>query len=450
MTKQLTHGSPLKLILAFTMPLLIGNIFQQLYSMADTLIVGRILGVHALAAVGSTGSLTFFILGFVQGLTTGLSITIANRFGAGDYKGLKKSVATAIIISAIVTVILTFVSVVFCRQLLELMQTPTEIIDDAYIYVVVIFAGTVANVIFNLFSNMIRALGDSKIPLIFLIIACVLNIILDIWFIGGIGMGVEGAAIATVISQLVSGILCVIYIAKKLPMIHVKKEDWKIHKNEILQQSKIAFPMGFQMSIIAIGAIVLQYVLNGLGAISVAAFTAAQKIDQIAGQPMNSFGTTMATYTAQNYGAGKIERIRKGVRQCIIFSGSFSLIIGLINILFGSPLTGLFVGSNATQVMNLSHTYLIINGSMYWVLALLFIYRFTLQGLGKSFTPTLAGIMELVMRIVAAVFLATKFGFAGAAWASPLAWIGAVIPLGIDYYLNMKKLRLKEKESLAS
>lgn len=449
MTKQLTHGSPLKLILAFTMPLLIGNIFQQLYSMADTLIVGRILGVHALAAVGSTGSLTFFILGFVQGLTTGLSITIANRFGAGDYKGLKKSVATAIIISAIVTVILTFVSVVFCRQLLELMQTPTEIIDDAYIYVVVIFAGTVANVIFNLFSNMIRALGDSKIPLIFLIIACVLNIILDIWFIGGIGMGVEGAAIATVISQLVSGILCVIYIAKKLPMIHVKKEDWKIHKNEILQQSKIAFPMGFQMSIIAIGAIVLQYVLNGLGAISVAAFTAAQKIDQIAGQPMNSFGTTMATYTAQNYGAGKIERIRKGVRQCIIFSGSFSLIIGLINILFGSPLTGLFVGSNATQVMNLSHTYLIINGSMYWVLALLFIYRFTLQGLGKSFTPTLAGIMELVMRIVAAVFLATKFGFAGAAWASPLAWIGAVIPLGIDYYLNMKKLRLKEKESLA-
>ena len=450
MTKQLTHGSPLKLILAFTMPLLVGNIFQQLYSMADTLIVGRILGVHSLAAVGSTGSLSFFILGFVQGFTTGLAITVANRFGAGDYAGLKKSVSTAIIISGVVTVVLTFISVFFCRQLLELMQTPAEIIDDAYLYVVIIFAGTVANVIFNLFSNIIRALGDSKIPLIFLIIACILNIVLDILFIGKVGLGVEGAAIATVISQLVSGILCVIYIGKKLPVIHIRKQDWKVSRAELLQQSKIAFPMGFQMSIIAIGAIILQYVLNGLGAISVAAFTAAQKIDQIAGQPMNSFGTTMATYTAQNYGAGKIDRIRKGVNQCIIFSGSFSLIIGLINILFGSSLTGLFVGGDATQVMDLSHTYLIINGSMYWVLALLFIYRFTIQGLGKSFTPTLAGIMELIMRTAAAVFLATKFGFAGAAWASPLAWIGAVIPLAIDYYLNIRRLKLKENEGLAT
>lgn len=446
MTKELTHGNPLKLILAFTMPLLIGNIFQQLYSMADTLIVGRILGVHSLAAVGSTGSLSFFVLGFVQGFTTGLAINVANRFGAGDFKGLRKSVSSSIIICAVVTVVLTLVSVLFCRQLLELMQTPEEIIDDAYKYIIIIFAGTIANVVFNLFSNIIRALGDSKIPLIFLIIACVLNIVLDILFIGKVGMGVEGAAIATVISQLVSGILCVLYIAKKLPVIHVHKDDWRVTRFEIAQQSKIAFPMGFQMSIIAIGAIVLQYVLNGLGAISVAAFTAAQKIDQIAGQPMNSFGTTMATYTAQNYGAGKIDRIRKGVNQCIIFSGSFSIIIGLINILFGYNLTGLFVGSEATRVMDLSHTYLIINGSMYWVLALLFIYRFTLQGLGKSATPTIAGIMELIMRTAAAVFLATRFGFAGAAWASPLAWIGAVIPVALDYYINMKKLKLKENK----
>jgi len=444
MAKELTHGSPAKLILAFTMPLLIGNIFQQFYSMADTLIVGRTLGVHALAAVGSTGSLSFLILGFVQGFTTGLAINVANRFGAGDYRGLRKSIATAIVISGVLTILLTFISVAFSRQILSLMHTPPEIIEDAYSYIVIIFAGTIANVMFNLFSNIIRALGDSKTPLIFLVIACIINIVLDIIFITRLHMGVAGAAWATIISQMISSVLCILYIVKRLPVIHLKKEDWRIKTWELRKQSNIAVPMGFQMSIIAIGAIILQYVLNGLGAISVAAFTAAGKIDQIAAQPMNSFGTTMATYTAQNYGAGKIHRIQKGVKQCIYFSGGFSIVMGVINVVFGANLTGLFVGKNATKVMELSQTYLSINGTFYLFLALLFILRFTLQGLGKSTTPTIAGIMELVMRTMAAIFLARWFGFAGACWASPLAWIGAFIPLVIDYLRTMKHLRKEQ------
>ncbi|MCP1102243.1 putative MATE family efflux protein [Aequitasia blattaphilus] len=446
MTKEMTKGSPAKLIIAFTIPLLIGNIFQQFYSMADTLIVGRTIGVNALAAVGSTGSISFLILGFVFGVTTGLSIIVAQRFGAGDMAGLRRSVATGIWISLIMTAILTAVSVIFARQILELMNTPPEIIEDAYDYIIIIFWGTIANMIFNLFSNIIRALGDSKMPLVFLIVACVLNIILDFVFILGLNSGVAGAAWATVISQMVSGLLCIFYIVKKIPMIHLSKEDLKSNSWDFKQHLEVALPMGFQMSIIAIGAVVLQFVLNGLGAISVAAFTAAQKIDQIATQPMNSFGTTMATYSAQNYGAGKIDRIKKGVFQCSLISVGFSVFMGFVNIFAGYMLTAVFVGKENVEVLHLSQVYLKVNGSLYFVLALLFIFRFTLQGLGRSVMPTLAGIMELVMRIFAAVILTSRLGFLGASWAGPLAWIGACIPLIIGYFVTIRGLQKKKDE----
>jgi len=441
MTKKMTEGSPARLIIVFTIPLLIGNIFQQMYSMADTLIVGRTIGVNALAAVGSTGSISFLILGFAMGATGGLAIITAQRFGAKDERGVRRSVAAGVWISLIITVVLTAVSVPLTRQILELMRTPAEIIDDAYSYIVIIFAGIFASMLFNLLSNIIRALGDSRTPLLFLIVACILNIVLDYLFIRAFHMGVAGAAWATVIAQLISGLLCLIYIKMKLPILHLTREDWRVSGWELAQHARVSLPMGFQMSIIAIGAVVLQFVLNGLGAVAVAAFTAAQKIDQIASQPMNSFGTTMSTYAAQNYGAGKIGRIGKGVFQCCLISVGFSIIMGLINFFAGYRLAGLFVGEGASEVLKMAQIYLRINGAMYWALALLFIFRYTIQGLGRSVMPTVAGIMELLMRTFAAVFLAARMGFAGAAWASPLAWIGACIPLALDYILTIRKLR---------
>lgn len=441
MTRKMTEGSPAKLIILFSVPLLIGNIFQQFYSMADTFIVGRTIGVNALAAVGCTGSISFLILGFAMGATGGLGIITAQRFGAKDERGVRRSVAAGVWISLMITIVLTAISVPFARQILELMQTPAELIEDAYKYIVIILAGIFASMLFNLLSNIIRALGDSKTPLLFLVIACILNILLDYGFILLLHTGVEGAAWATVIAQLISGLLCLIYIRWKIPMLHLTKEDWQVSGWEILQHIKVALPMGFQMSIIAIGAVVLQFVLNGLGAVAVAAFTAAQRIDQIAMQPMNSFGTTMSTYVAQNYGAGLIERIKKGVFQCSLISVGFSIFIGSVNILAGYQLAGIFVGNDVPKVLELAQTYLKINGSMYWVLAMLFIFRLTIQGLGRSVMPTVAGIMELIMRTLAAIFLASSIGFTGVSWASPLAWIGACIPLAADYFITIRKLQ---------
>ena len=440
MTKKMTEGSPAKLIVMFTIPLLIGNIFQQLYSMVDTLIVGRTLGVNALAAVGCTGSINFLILGFAMGVSTGLAIITAQRFGAKDEEGVRRSVAAGAWISLGVTVVLTAVSVPLARQILELMNTPMEIIDGAYDYIIVIFWGIIACMLFNFLSNIIRALGDSRTPLLFLVIACILNIVLDFGLILGAGMGVAGAAWATIISQMVSGLLCLWYIKKKLPILHLSKDDWKVSGWDMKQHFKISMPMGFQMSIIAIGAVVLQFVLNGLGSAAVAAFSAAQRIDQIAGQPMNSFGTTMATYAAQNYGAGEIGRIKKGVLQCCLISVGFSIAVGLVNIFAGYQMAGFFVGDGERAVQSMAQTYLQINGAMYFVLALLFVFRFTLQGLGKGFMPTVAGVMELLMRTFAAIFLTAAAGFAGACWASPLAWVGACIPLAAAYFLTMRRL----------
>lgn len=440
MTKSMTSGKPAKLILFFALPLIVGNIFQQFYSMADTVIVGRTIGVNALAAVGCTGSLTFFVLGFVIGFTSGLSIITAQRFGAQDEEGIKKSFAVSLILGAAVTVVLTVLAVLMARPALALLQTPDEIMEDAVAYITIIFWGIGASLLFNLASNMMRALGDSRRPLYFLIFTCCLNIILDFVFILVFHMGVAGAGVATVLSQLLSGILCMVYIMKKMPVLWVRREHFELAGDEIKRHLRIAFPMAFQMSIIAIGALILQFALNGLGAVSVAAYTAAQKIDTIATMPINSMGAAMSTYVAQNYGAGKHGRIRKGVFQCILMSVSFSIVMGLVNIFFGSNLASIFVGSGEKEVLSLARTYLAINGSFYFVLALLFIYRFTLQGLGQGLVPTIAGIMELIMRAIGALILVNIFGFAGACMANPLAWVGALLPLAIAYYRMIKRI----------
>lgn len=439
--RDLTKGSPAKLILLFTVPLLIGNVFQQFYNMIDMIIVGQTLGKNALAAVGATGSLTFLIIGFAQGLTAGLAIITAQRYGAKDYRGLKKSFAASVVISLVVTVILTVLSLLFIRPMLQLMQTPPEIIDQAQTFISIILLGIFASVSFNLLSNVIRALGDSRTPLFFLIIAVIINVVLDLIFIIYFGMGVEGAAIATVIAQVSSSVLCLVYIKKKMPLLQLRKKDFNFDKEEFRVHLNAALPMAFQSSIIAVGAIVLQAALNSLGTDVVAAQAAAGRIDQFANQPMMSFGIAMATFTAQNYGAKEYGRILQGVRQTLLMSVGFSLLAGAIVIFFGHFFVQLFVSPSETHVFELAQTYFNINGSLYWILAVLFILRYTLQGLGQSKIPTIAGMIELLMRSFAAIVLTGMWGYPGAAAASPLAWIGSVAVLLYSYMRSMKQLK---------
>lgn len=432
---------------------MIGNIFQQLYSVIDTLIVGRTIGVNALAAVGSTGGLNMLIIGFCTGTTAGLSIMTAQRYGAQDYKGVKRSFATSIVISAVITLILTVISVIFARHILVIMKTPASIIVDAQKFITIIFAGIFASMAFNLLSNIIRALGDSRTPLFFLVIGVIVNILFDFIFILGLHMGVEGAGYATVSAQIIAAILCLVYIYRRIPILVLRRKDFKITKKDITDHLKVGLPMGFQSSIIAIGSIVLQIMLNTLGASAVAAYTAAGKIDQLATQVGNSFGIALATYAAQNYGAREYGRISKGVRQTLTVSIIFSLVMGALIIIFGRPLVNLFIGDQQPQVTALAQIYFRFNSSSYFILAILFAIRYTLQGLGQSFIPTLAGIAELFMRIFAGIILVRMLGFTGASMANPLAWIGSCLVLLSSYFKTMQQLKRRaakqtlEKES---
>lgn len=447
--RDLTTGTPAKLIFLFTIPLLVGNIFQQFYNMVDMIIVGQTIGKEALAAVGATGSITFLIIGFAQGLTAGLSIITAQRFGAQDFRGVKKSFAVATIISFTVTAILTVLSLVFLRPLLLLMQTPPDIIQQAQEFISVILGGMFASMAFNLLSNMIRALGDSRTPLFFLIFAVIINVILDLVFIINFHMGIAGAGYATVIAQISASLMCVIYIKRKIPLLQVSKSDFKIDKDTIFTHLNAGLPMAFQSSIIAIGAVVLQSALNSLGTDVVAAQAAAGRIDQFATQPMMSFGVTMATFTAQNFGAKKYGRILTGVKQCLMMSCAFSIVAGIVVIFFGDRFVGLFVNAGETEVFRLAQIYFNINASLYWILAVLFILRYTLQGLGQTKIPTIAGVMELLMRSFAAIVLTHLFQYPGAAAASPLAWLGSVAVLFYSYMKAIKELHRLDDEQLA-
>lgn len=445
MVKSMTTGSPARLIFLFTIPLLIGNLFQQLYNMADTFIVGRILGVNALAAVGCTGSLMFFIIGFTQGLSAGFSIITAQRFGAQDDHGVRRSFAASLLLGGIISIVVTIASVAGAGWLLKLLQTPPEILPDATSYLVVVFAGIPTTMLFNVLSNALRALGDSKTPLIFLVIACLFNIVLDVVLILYTPLGVAGAGVATVVAQLLSGLACVWYIFKRFPSLRLSTEDWKLTSKDISDHLRMGLPTGFQSSIIAIGSLMLQFALNGLGSVSVAAFTAASKLESLGSLPLVSFGLATSTFVAQNYGAGKVHRIQTGVLQASGMALAWSVFIGTIFVVFGAPLSGFFVGEQA-EAIRLSAIYLKVTGLSIWILGLLFVFRYTLQGLGQSFVPTFAGVMELVMRGIGSVVLVGAFGFTGACLCNTAAWTGSAVPLVIAFFITMRRLVFSHPE----
>ena len=423
MTKSMTSGKPVKLILLFALPLIVGNIFQQFYSMADTVIVGRTIGVNALAAVGCTGSVSFFILGFVMGFTSGLSILIAQRFGAEDEEGIRCSFAAGIILSIALTIVMTFFAVALVRPAMELLQTPEEILDDAVSYIRIIFWGIGASVLFNLGSNTMRALGDSRTPLYFLIFACCVNIVLDIVLIAVVGMGVAGAGVATIFSQLLSGICCFVYIWKKMPVLRINRHHFHLAQKQLGAHLRIAFPMAFQMSIIAIGALILQFALNGLGAVSVAAYTAAQKIDSIATMPLNSLGQAMTTYTAQNYGAGNHSRIRTGIRHAFIMSISFSIVISLIVFLFAAPLMKIFIAPSEHAVIAAGVQYLRIEGSFYCGIGCLFLLYGYYRAINRAEMSVVLTVISLGLRVLLAYILSGVIGVTGIWIAIPIGWL---------------------------
>ncbi len=443
-TKDMTTGSSMKLILGFAVPLLMGMLFQQVYSLVDTIIVGRFLGVNALAAVGATGSINFLIIGFCLGLCNGFALPVAQRFGAKDYDGLRKYVGNSAVLSVIVGGTITVFTVVFCRNILQIMDTPADIIDLSYNYIVVIFAGIPATLLYNILSSHLRSLGDSVTPVAFLILSACLNIGLDLLFIVTFHWGVFGASFATVLSQLVSGVLCLVFIIIRFDILHLKRDDWRLDPAYVRNLLVMGLPMGFQYSITAIGSVILQAAVNSLGSIAVASMTAASKISMFVVCPFDALGSTMATYGGQNVGAGKLERLGKGLRSAVILGAIYSAVIFVVVYFFGENMIQIFLSpteENAATVLAWAKEFLVINAAFYFPLALVNIVRFLIQGMGFSGFAVFAGVFEMVARTIVGLFLVPVFGFVAACFAGPLAWIFADAFLIPAFFFCRKRLR---------
>lgn len=432
MTKDMTSGKPLSLILSFCIPMVFGNILQQLYNMADTIIVGRCINSNALAALGSTGSVCFLVIGFATGLCTGLSIPVAQMYGAGDHKAMRRYMMNAVYISAAAAILLTILTTVFCRPLLQLMQTPENILDDAHSYLFVMFCGLSATILYNLLAGFLRAMGDSKTPLIFLAVSSVLNIGLDFLMILVFDLGVMGAGLATVIAQGISALLCLYWMHRSYDILTFEKDEFAFRPDCCGKLCGVSLPMACQFSITAIGSIIIQAAVNGFGPAVIASVTAATKIQTIVLGPMESLGITMATYCGQNLGAGRIDRIKDGLK-CSLKVGliyslaalSFSFFLGQYFV-YGFVSTG---EANFSVILEHAVYYLRVTGLFYPVLAVLFILRNSLQGMGYSFLPMSAGILELFARAFAAFVLVGMTGYLGVCMSGPVAWLAADVLL---------------------
>lgn len=446
--KDMTSGNPSRIVLNFTIPIFVGNIFQQLYSMVDTVIVGKFVGNEALAAVGACGTLMFLILGFLLGLTAGFTVITAHHYGAGNLRAVRQSVASASLLSAVISVVLTVVSMLLMKDILHWMNTPPDMFRQAYEYIMVICGGIVAQVLYNLLASILRAVGDSKRPLYFLIFAAFLNVVLDLVFIIIFHMGAAGAAWATVISQGISGLLCLLYIVGRVPELHLKKEDWAINWSLAKHQMRIGFPMAFQYSITAIGTIIVQTALNSLGSVAAAGFAAASKIEQIVTQAYIALGTTMATYCAQNMGARKTERVRKGFRAAVGMGTVYAVATGVLVAFGGKYVTPLFVSSNIDVIMGYVDTYLKCAGIFFIPLMIVNVYRNGIQGMGYGILPMTAGIAELAGRSGAAAVGTYLGSFTGICLANPTAWVlaGALL-LGMYAWIMKRQGKQELMES---
>lgn len=448
MEKDMTKGSPMKLILGFAVPLLFGLLFQQFYSMVDTVIVGQYLGVEALASVGATGSVNFLIIGFCMGICNGFAIPIAQEFGAGHIESLHKFVANSVWLALIFSVIMTIVVVLLCRPILLLMRTPDNIIDGSYAYIVIIFAGIPVVYLYNMTAAIIRSLGDSRTPVVFLVMAAILNIFLDLLFIIVIPLGVAGAAIATVAAQAIAGLCCLVYMCKKFTILKLTREEWRWDGGCAGKLCGMGIPMGLQYSITAIGGVILQSAVNGIGSDAVASVTAANKLAMLIMCPFDAMGSTMATYGGQNVGAGRLERVDQGLKSCSLLGLLYSIVAVCIVYAAGDKMLLLFLDAGETAILGNSYTFMRISVLFYFPLALVNIVRFLIQGMGYSKLAVFAGAFEMLARGLAGFVLVPCFGFIAVCFANPLAWIMADLFL-IPAYFHVRKVTagiLSQKE----
>lgn len=443
-TNDMTVGNPVKLIISFMIPMCLGNIFQQFYNIADSIVAGQFIGVNALAAIGSTGSLMFFVTGWLNGLASGFAIIVAQMFGAKRYDRMRHYVAMSVYLMAVFSIVMTVGFEMANGTILHMMNSPAEVFSDVKGYMAVIYAGLGVTALYNALAAFLRALGDSKSPLYFLIISAVINVILDIVFIVVFGMGVEGCGYATVIAQGISAIFCLVYIVKRFPILHLKKEDFQVSMDSFKRLLALGIPMGLQFSITAIGTIMVQGAVNIYGPAHMAGFSAAGKIQNIVATVFVAFGATLATYVGQNRGAGKMERVRAGVRYTQYMVLAWSVFTMVVMFFLGKYLTYLFVSPSETDVINVAVTYFHTVFWAYPFLGSIFIYRNALQGMGYGLVPMLGGIFELVARAGIVMLVAGRTSFAGVCLSDPAAWLAALIPL-IPYYIYVMKKKYGTK-----
>ncbi|MBR2661657.1 MAG: MATE family efflux transporter [Clostridia bacterium] len=442
MTRDLTEGKPLKLVLSFAAPLLFGLLFQQFYSFVDTAVVGRYLGAEKLAAVGATGSVNFLVIGLCLGFCSGFAIPIAQAFGAKDEHEVRRSVWHAAVLSAGLSLVFGLAATLLCKPLLRLMNTPEEILDSSAAYIRIIFAAIPCCVLYNMASGILRSLGDSRTPVLFLILASLVNIALDLFLIIACGMDVAGAAVATAVSQLIAGLGCLIVMIRRFPILKLTKEDRRFSVKRARSMLGIGLPMGLQFSITAIGSVMVQWSVNGLGVNAVAAVSAASKLSMFFACVFDALASTMATFAGQNIGAGKPDRVRAGLRSASVLGIAYCVIALGVVLLFGDRLLGLFIdsGENAA-VMEMGFRYLKINAAFYIPLLFVNILRLCIQGMGYTRVAMFAGLSEMLARTAVALLVVPAAGFAGACFANPAAWIMADLFLFPCYFRLMTALR---------
>lgn len=446
--KSMTSGNPAHLIFSFSLPLMAGNIFQQLYTVVDTMVVGKFLGVNALAALGASDWLNWMMLGIIQGFTQGFAIQMAQEFGASKYAQLKRSVGNACVLSLVFAFALLIIGQLFAKPVLLLLQTPDKILNDSLLYLRVLFAGIPIVMVYNLEACILRSLGDSKTPLTAMVIASLTNIGLDFLFVFGFRWGIAGAAVATLIAQVISGIYCFYHI-RKIELLHLSRADFSPEQRLVGRLLYLGSPMAFQNAIIAVGGMIIQFVVNKVGVIFIAGFTATNKLYGLLEIAATSYGYAVVTYVGQNLGAGKTKRIRDGVRSALLIATLTSIVIAVIMLLFGKLILSGFISGTPEEVheaLKIAYFYLAIMSVCLPVLYLLHVIRSAIQGIGNTFLPMLSGIAEFVMRTGTVLLLPLLVGDVGIFFAEIAAWTGADIVLLISYFYVLRKLP-KEQES---
>ncbi len=443
-TQDLTKGNPFSTILTYAIPVIGGNLFQLFYTLADSVIVGQALGADALAAVGATATVIYLVLCFIQGITGGFGIRLGHRVGRRDEAGIRSSIAASILLGILFSVVLTILCCSLAHPILRLLNTPEGIYAMAYDYMLAILLGTGATVFYNLISNILRALGDSRTPLICLVFSSLLNIVLDVVFIVPLGMGVAGAAWATVLSQLLSALLSALVGLRKFAVLRLHRADFRVSGTTLATHLGTGFPMGFQMSVMCLGQLSMQGAVNALGADAIAGYTAATKVDQLSVLVVNALGMAISNYVAQNYGAGQMRRIRSGVAACLLQTSIANLAMCALILSCRHLVVPLFVSQPTPDIRLYADQYLMGVAPFYLLLGLLMMYRSAIQSMGNALVPFLACIVELVLRVAATTLLTARIGYWGVCLASPLAWLGACALLVPVYRRSIRQAVEKE------